>query len=232
MFNHYVYMNEAVGGDAVGESSAAPVAEAPSVAEALTPPEQLLSDSPVEEVKQEEAKPEDAKPEEKEEAAPIEYEEFTLPEGVQLEAEKLDKFKEVAASLGLQQEGAQQLVDMYASEIKELAEAPYKAWFELQKTWQNEIKSDPEIGGANLERNLAQTKAGLNAVLGQDAAKFYEALNMTGAGNNPAIVKAMIKLAAQHSPASPVRGNPASVSKSPGATLYPSQAGLGNGHDS
>lgn len=106
-----------------------------------------------------------------------------------------------------------------------------RAWTTLQNEWQEQVRNDPVIGGANLDKNLANTKAGLNALLGEDAKSFYDALNFTGAGNNPAILKGLMKAAAPHAPASPVAGSPAKPAKTAGATLYPSMAGLGNGHE-
>lgn len=129
------------------------------------------------------------------------------------------------------QEVAQKFVDLYTAELKQLTEAPMRAWTELQNKWQDEVRNDPVIGGANLDKNLAATKAGLNNLLGEDAKSFFDALNLTGAGNNPAILRGLMKAAAPHAPASPVAGSPAKPAKSAGATLYPTMAGLGNGHE-
>lgn len=222
-----------------GAAAAAPAAAAPSAssapaaapAEDLNPPASLLNDAPADKPADkpaDDAKPADqAKPEE-----PIQYEDFKLPEGVELNAEKLDAFKKLGQDAGLSQDVAQKLVDLYTAEVKEIAEAPYRAWKDLQTTWRNEVINDPVIGGANLEKNLATVKSGFKALLGEDSAKFFDALNVTGAGNNPEIVRGLLKAAAPHAPATPVTGSPGKLnSKSPGATLYPQMAGLGNGHE-
>lgn len=212
----------------------APAAEAPTTPAAdpgLTPPESLLNDRPTDEPKPEdkpaESKPEDApKPEE-----PITYEAFKLPEGVTLDEAKLGEFTKIAAEAKMPQEVAQKMIDLYTAEAKQAAEAPMRAWTELQNKWQEEVRSDPVIGGQNLDKNLAATKAGINALLGEDAKSFFEALNITGAGNNPAILRGLMKAAAPHAPATPVGGSPGKGSKSAGETLYPKMAGLGNGHE-
>jgi hypothetical protein len=207
--------------------AAAPAAPTPAPDPGLTPPESLLND-PVE-PKLEEPKPGD-KPAEPE--VPIEYQAFTLPEGVELNAEKLGEFTKIAADAKLPQEVAQKIVDLYSSELKTLSEAPMRAWTELQTKWRDETKNDPEIGGANFDKNLAMTKAGLKNLLGEGADKFFEALNVTGAGNNPEIIRGLFKAAQSHAPASPVAGRPASGGgKSAGSTLYPTMNGLGNGHE-
>ncbi|CAJ0778807.1 MULTISPECIES: hypothetical protein [Ralstonia] len=238
LLRRHFLMNEAGdGGDGGGGApAAAPAAtDAPAPAASdLMPPESLLNDKPEADAKPEgegEKPAENKEGEKPAEDKPIKYEAFTLPEGVTIDEEKLGAFKELAAANKIPQDVAQQLVDIYAADIKQLTEAPYRAWSELQTKWQEEIKNDPVIGGADLDKNLAATKAGLKNLLGEDSAKFFEALNITGAGNNPDIVRALFKAAAQHAPATPVRGNPGGGTKSAGATLYPQMAGLGNGHE-
>ena len=229
---HRWMLLEGEGGDAPagGAPAAAPAAEAAPVADAgLTPPESLLNDKPAEgEAKPEgEKKPDEAaKPEE-----PVKYEPFKLPEGVTLDEAKLGDFTKIAAEARIPQDVAQKMVDLYTSELKQLTEAPMRAWTELQNQWQNEVRNDPEIGGAKLDQNLAMIKNGLKNLLGEQSGKFFEALNVTGAGNNPDIVRGLFKAAQPHAPATPVSGKPGGSTKSPGATLYPGMAGLGNGHE-
>lgn len=214
---------------ATAATAAGGAAEAGAGDTGLEAPESLLGEKP-----DDEKKPEDGekKPEGKPgDAKPIEYTDFKVPDGMTLDADQMAAFKEIAGKQNLPQEAAQQLVDMHVAEMKKAQEAPYRAWNELQTKWRDEVKNDPVIGGANLEKNLAATKTGLQSVLGNDAPKFFEALNITGAGNNPDLVRGLYKLAAPHAPATPVKGNPpAGGQKTAGATLYPSQAGLGNGH--
>lgn len=211
---------------------AAPASGAPAASDGLTPPESLLGSKVEGEGEGTTAKPEGEGVKPGEEAKPIEYTDFKVPEGVTLDAEKVGAFKTIASELGIPQEGAQKLMDLYANEIKQVSEAPLRAWNDLQKTWREEVTNDPTIGGANLDKNLATTKAGLKALLGADAVKFFDALSLTGAGSNPDIVRGLMKAAAPHAPADPVNGNPSGGNKkSAGATLYPEMKGLGNGHD-
>jgi hypothetical protein len=220
------------GGQAAGASAGADAAAA-----SLTPPASLLGDgttpeTPPADGKKPEEPAGEKKPEEPAKAdEPVKYEAFKLPEGVTLDEAKLGEFTKIAGEAKIPQEVAQKMIDLYAAEAKQVSEAPYRAWTELQNKWQAEVKADPVIGGANLDKNLAATKAGLNALLGDDAKKFYDALNITGAGNNPDILRGLFKAAAPHAPASPVSGNPGTSKKSPGETLYPNQAKLGNGHE-
>ncbi len=218
-------------GEAGAGNGAAAGAEA-AAGDGLTPPESLLGDKPGEEKKPEEGGEKKEGEGKGEEAKPIEYTDFKVPDGVTLDPAQMDAYKAIAGKHNLPQETAQELVDMHVAEIKKAQEAPYRAWNELQTKWRDEVKNDPVIGGANLEKNLASTKAGLQSLLGNDAPKFFEALNITGAGNNPDIVRGLMKAAAPHAPATPIAGSPGNSGgqKTAGATLYPTQAGLGNGH--
>src|SRR6202789_3286643 len=224
---------EGEGGDAPagGAPAAAPAPAAPDLRPApdagRPPPESRLTDAPADAPKPED-KPADAPAEPDK---PIEYEAFKLPEGVEMNAEKLGEFSKIAADAKLPQDVAQKFVDLYSSELKALQEAPMRAWTELQNTWRDQVKNDPEIGGANLDKNLATTKAGLKNLLGEGADAFFPALNRTGGGKNPGIIRGLFKAAQSHAPASPVAGRPASGSKSAGSTLYPTMNGLGNGHE-
>lgn len=208
---------------------AASPASAPAADPALVMPDSLLGEKPEAAEKPEgEKKPEEpTKPEE-----PIKYEPFKLPDGMTVDEAKLGEFSEIAAAARIPQDVAQKLVDLYSSELKATSEAPMRAWTELQNTWRDAVKNDPEIGGRNLDKNLAATKVGLKNLLGDDAGKFFEALNITGAGNNPDIVRGLFKAASPHAPASPVAGSPAGGNqKTAGATLYPGMAAPGKGNE-
>lgn len=245
MLARWVLMEEAGGdggagaGAGGGAAVVAPAAgaAAPAAGDAsLTPPESLLGtgeekpgETTPEGVKPGEEKPGETKPGEEK---PIEYTDFTLPEGVALDDAKLGDFKKLATEAKLPQETAQKILDLYTAEFKQITEAPMRAWTDLQTKWRDEVKNDPVIGGANLEKNLATVKTGLKNLLGEGAPAFFEALNITGAGNNPEIVRGLLKAAAPHAPATAVNGNPGKGGgKTAGATLYPTMNGLGNGHE-
>lgn len=216
-------------GSQVGSDGASQGSGAKSTGDGLTPPASLLGDKPDDAPAD---KPADDKPVDPPvDDKPIEYTDFKVPEGLALDADKLGAFKEIAAASKMPQDVAQKLVDLYTADVKALSEAPMRAWTEMQNQWQEAVRNDPVIGGANLDKNLAATKAGLNNLLGEDAPKFFEALNFTGAGNNPDIIRGLFKAAQPHAPATPVAGSPGKATKSAGSTLYPNMAGLGNGHE-
>jgi hypothetical protein len=235
-------------------SEAAPAAQAPATADTpaivpgatVTPIEPIGTSSatagvqerlidlfadPVEGDQSAEDKPADAKPADDK---PVEYE-LKSPDGLTLTDDELSGVKAKLAAAKVSPDQAQPLFDEWVAGVKSASESAAKQasdlWTNTQKEWQSAIKADPEIGGAKLDQTIATTRKGAETLLGTDAAKeFFQALNITGAGNNPAIVRAMHKAFSQHAPATSVTGTPAGqgAQRSAGATLYPTHVGLGN----
>jgi hypothetical protein len=121
------------------------------------------------------------------------YADFKLPEGVELDKEMLTEAQTfMSKDLNLSQEKAQKLVDFHIKALQGMAEAPYQLWADTQRTWQNEITKDPELGGSN----LSQVKTSISKLLDEYGdPKVREALSFTGAGNNPAIIRTLYKIA-------------------------------------
>lgn len=139
----------------------------------------------------------DKKDEKKEEAkgAPEKYEDFKLPEGWELTEEAKTEATGLFKSLGLNQEQAQKLVDFHVKATQEAADAPLNLWQKQQNDWKNEITNDPKLGPriAEIKANFSKMLDGLeNPEL---ATAFREAMDFTGAGNNPAFVRVMDALA-------------------------------------
>ena len=133
--------------------------------------------------------------------APEEYDEFNVPDFFKLEGQELTDFKSFAKEQDLTQEQAQKVLDFAGPKIKAMIEQPYRAWNELQIKWQGEVKSDPEIGGTKFEQSVKE--AGNVFVPSEwnpfvtsvaEAKSLREALNATGAGNNPAMVRLFVKM--------------------------------------
>jgi len=119
------------------------------------------------------------------------YAEFTLPQGIEIDAASMTEAKKLFAVDGLSQERAQSYVDLYASRLKEATEEPYRLWAETQRDWQTTVKTDREIGGARLAANLAIASKAIER-FGGDALR--QALNVSGAGNHPDVIRAFIRI--------------------------------------
>lgn len=129
-------------------------------------------------------------------AVPEKYE-FAAPEGVTVDPEALTGFETAAREVGLTQAqfdkiaplGAQLIAQKVAAAVE--GALPEHLRPATQTAWQDAIKSDPEIGGDKLAPSLAQAAKVIDRYGG---AELREALNLTRAGNNPAIVKAFIAI--------------------------------------
>ncbi|MFM0151440.1 hypothetical protein [Paraburkholderia sediminicola] len=157
---------------------------------------------------------------------PVEYTDFKLPEGVEVDQQKLDDFKSKAREAGLTQDQAQQLVDMHAVSVKMAADANMQAWYDTQKQWQEAVMKDPEIGGKNFEPMKETVAKAIDAIGGEDAAKIRQAFDYTGAGNNPDVIRFLYRLGKTIGEGGSVAGGAPAASgqpKSAAEKLYPSQ---------
>jgi hypothetical protein len=158
-----------------------------------------------------------------EETTPFDVSKLTFPEELGKPDEGvLNEFGEVAKSLNLTQDGAQKLADLHTKVLQSASEANTQAWKTTIEGWQNEIKADPEIGGdklkvhqTNFARVLADPRFHVDGVL--------EALDLTGAGSNPAINRFIAKVVSALTEGGIVQGEPgqARQPRSAAQAMYP-----------
>jgi len=134
---------------------------------------------------------------------PVEYADYELPEGFEMTPEVKGKFdtllNEVAKENGapLSQEAAQKFVTMGANLVQEAVEGAmkYAADYHAQRTeeWIKTFQNDPEIGGdeAAQKKTLSEAKRVVVA-LGGDS--LMKAIDETGAGDHPEVIRAFYKL--------------------------------------
>ncbi len=210
-------------------------------------------DTPVE-AKPEDAKPEDAKPEagkpveavEAEKPAepePIKYEPFTLPDGIEPEADKIGKYAEVLGKHRITQEVGQELLDMHTDSLRAYADYlgertladQHAAFDNVRADWRKQVMGDSQIGGAGWEtakgviartRDLfmSGSKPGTQEY-SKDSQEFNDFLRVTGAGDHPAFLKFLHNVGRRFDePALP----PANIKPSPNNGAAPRQRGLRN----
>ena len=192
-----VYMSEVdAGGGGGGDVSApAPTAEAPAPAaesSVLTPPAPTDAPAP----NPDDAKPDDAdKPKDesknadgkdKPTGAPEAYEDFTLPDGMEMDTEILGEFKNLAKELNIPQAKAQQLIDFQSQLAGKQAEAYQAAVTKQAQDWAASIKSDPEVGGENYDKSVASA---IKVIQSFGDPALTELLNTSGLGNHPALFR-------------------------------------------
>jgi hypothetical protein len=179
-------------------------------------------------VKEGEQKKEGAQAAQKTETPPsINVAELKLPEGFKLEDAGAKSFTELLSRQDLSpQARAQELVNLHAAEIKKVTDQIGTQWTQTVEGWHKGIAGDAEIGTGDTKAPLkAEVKTAIAKVLdAYGGTELRQALDLTGAGSNPAIIKALWKMApklvetSQHVQGSPPGNKP----KGPGASaLYP-----------
>ena|SRR5215472_13787936 len=160
--------------------------------------------------------------------APEKYADFKAPEGYEFRAETMPGAQTLFKELNLSQAGAQRLVDFHAAELKAVLEAPQKVWEETRAKWLEEVRGDPELGG-KLDQVKTTVARAIDGLGDQKLAReFRQAMDFTGAGNNPAFIRAFYKLAQKVTEGHAVTGGSPSEVKAPNApprtvahALYP-----------
>jgi len=166
---------------------------------------------------------------------PATYAAFKAPDNytidtAALEADAIPLFKE----LGLTQDQAQKLIDAQIKRDIAMMKAPDEAVTRMRSEWRGKTNADAELlatvdknsgktGMDAVKINIAKTLAVLPVNL---QVEFKDAMNLTGAGDHPAFVKAFNKLAAFVTEGSHVNGkNPSPEGQTkPGTSAKPDVA--------
>lgn len=162
-------------------SEARPAPEAPS--------KDATPEKPVEEVKAPDASAS------AEASPPVAYEPWKLPEGVSLTEADVQPFNDILAATKAPQEVGQQLIDLHLAEVTKVAERmaarQTEHWNETRRTWVDQVRADPEIGGNRLETVLNAAGAVIEQYGGtaDQVKELRQVLALTGAGDHPALVR-------------------------------------------
>jgi hypothetical protein len=161
-------------------------------------------EAPAEDKPPEAAKPEAAKPPEA-----VAYE-FNVPEGLQMDDALKGEF--TGALDGFRADpkmGAQKLMDMHHAQMQRYAEhlnqEQHRIFGETKKQWRDQVQADEMIGGAGHRTAMSAIAMARNMLVSdhpqgspgwkKDLADFHNALDATGAGDNPHILKAFYRAA-------------------------------------
>lgn len=130
--------------------------------------------------------------------APDEYDvsAFTMPEGVEFDAEMFDLVKDDLKGLDLSQEGAAKIVGLFAEKvtpkIAERVQAEIEATGqELSAQFARDLQADPVVGGAKLKEARAMAAKAIATAIPDAAARsaFSQFLNESGLGNHPLLMR-------------------------------------------
>lgn len=161
----------------------------------------------------------DAKTEVKADGAPGAYADFTMPEGVQMDAAAVASFSTVARDLNMSQEAAQTMIDKMAPAM---ASRQAELITQARNDWATAATSDKEFGGDNLQANLAVAKQAMDQF---GSPELRTLLNESGLGNHPEIIRAFYRAGKAISEDGFVGGRGgAEASSDPAKRLFPNQA--------
>jgi|SRR5262245_17642695 len=152
--------------------------------------------------------------------APETYATWSTPEGWQMD-EKVDvEAKELFKAMNISQADGQRLVDFYIKHTSASQNAPFEAWNTMQEEWVKQVKADPQLGPRLNEVKTTISRAIDSMGDPTLASQFREAMDYTGAGNNPAFIRTFYKLAQMITEGKHVAGNgPSAASqRTPGQT--------------
>lgn len=126
---------------------------------------------------------------------PVKFEPFTLPEGVTLAEDRVKEFTDTLVNPELgPQDRAQALVDMHVAALQQYAEstiqAQHKAFGDMRREWRTEVMADEELGGAGHQTAMAAV-ARMRDLFVPAARReaFNRAMDLTGAGDHPEILR-------------------------------------------
>ncbi|WP_368913933.1 peptidase [Providencia sp. 1701011] len=115
--------------------------------------------------------------------APEKYE-FTAGEGQELDKEAVAAFEPIARELGLSNEQAQKIVDVYGSTIMpQIAKQQEAAWQKQVTEWAETVKADKELGSVESIGNAQK------AVDQFGTPELKQYLNDSGLGNHPELFR-------------------------------------------
>lgn len=122
-------------------------------------------------------------------SAPEKYD-FTLPEGFTADEEALAEVTPLLRELNVPMDKAQALLDLHFKEQQRIEDAKRAAQIEVIRGWGEELKKDPEIGGARLSENLSYANRLLKA---HGTPELNRLLVETGMDRQPDMVRFLVK---------------------------------------
>jgi len=152
--------------------------------------------------------------------APLEFDfsKVTLPEGMTLPDETQAVVKSVFTDPKLTpEERFSSLAKLYAAETAKATQAIHQSWHDLNNKWVSEIQADKDLGGERLTREVVPAVAKLLDTYGDPGVR--EALNLTGAGNHPAIIRTLYRAAKALTEGGHIAGSPPGTSAGRGPNL-------------
>lgn len=150
---------------------------------------------------------------------PFKFEEIKLPDGFTLDEPIAKSFVDVVNKFGFGRDAVGELVKLQADAMKNVSEAGNKLYSDMRDGWKKEITSDTEIGGEKLQANLGSIS---KLVDKYGTPELRSQLDLTGAGDNPHVIRFLSKIAKDLGEGNFVPpGNPTTGEKDVASLLFP-----------
>lgn len=121
--------------------------------------------------------------------------EFKMPDGMEMDAGLAEAAGPVFKELGLTQEQADQVTDMYAKAMEQQVQEAEDAFNKQLDSWKQDLMKDQDFGGDNFDENAGKVFEFINETVPADIKDdLMGMLGSTGVGNHPALVKYMFHL--------------------------------------
>lgn len=165
----------------------------------------------------------------------VKFEPFTLPEGIQLDNDRVKEFTGLLADLetngklehNLAQEFGQKAVEFHINEVKRVAEDLTKfyqtAWDKQKTDWKESFLKDPEIGGNRFQTTVNSAISFIKTHGGTEdqQTEFRNLMETSGLGNHPAMIRMLANANTAMSEGKPLAAaKPVSAPKSKITAMY------------
>lgn len=116
---------------------------------------------------------------------------FEVDEASHITDAQLEKIAQYAKEQGLSQEDAQKLVDMQVETMNGQVAEQQEQFKQMTNEWKAKASQDKEIGGTEFNRNVELAKRVVDKFASDD---FKKALNDTGFGNHPELLRVFVRI--------------------------------------
>ena len=157
--------------------------------------------------------------------APEEYE-FTPPDGIEIDPDKLEAFGEYAHSLGLSQDQFQKLIEYDIERSANAQRSMAEAYGERISAWADATKVDKELGGEKLAENLGLAKKAMEKYASPALAKLIDSPSASnpdglGLGNHPEVIRLFYRVGKAISESELITGDTKAEVGNRYARIYP-----------
>lgn len=124
--------------------------------------------------------------------------ELTAPDGMTIDADLLTEATPIFKEAGLSNEQAQAILPAAKSLVEKTQQATVQnlidAGNQQRKAWLDAAKADEQIGGAKWDASLDSAGRALDALGHAEGSEFRTALNETGFGNHPEMIRIFARI--------------------------------------